>query len=103
MVSTMCSISSRKVASAQWMSSNTTTSGRVRAIVSSSLRAPQRAPARERGGSEADRRGDPRDDLVVTFAIAASFASADSIESRSAMSAAWRTASASGQNVMPSP
>ena len=61
-----CSISSRNVASAQWMSSKRTTSGRSFAMLSSSLRAPHISSATGNGvGRQADRRRDPRYDLRV--------------------------------------
>ena len=99
-----CSTSSRNVASAQWTSSNRTTSGRSRRErLERACALPRRAP--RSGTASGDR---PIADATRTSASssdgsAESFWSATSVGSRSTMPAAWRTASASGQNVIPSP
>ena len=91
--------SARNVASAQWMSSNSTRSGRGPA--SSSSRAPQFSSAAGNDAGESPIAAATLFDVDVS-PRAASFPRASSIVSRSRIPHAWRTASASGQYVIPS-
>ena len=95
---TTCSTSSRKVVSAQWMSSNRTTSGRDAASFSSELASPPEELLHgERLLREPDRRRDAGASRRSRRRARSSFACASSGVSRSAIPATWRTASASGQ------
>ena len=92
---------SRKVGSAQWQSSKTTTSGRSRPSVSNSRRTAQKVsslpPARD---SAAPTRPATRS---ATSSASSSPASRVAIVWPWFSSASWSTASFSGQNVIPSP
>ena len=65
--SARCSIRSRKVGSAQWMSSNTTTSGRSRARCSRSLRTAQNASSVATGSPQPKQAGDERGDPLAVL------------------------------------
>ena len=100
---------SRNVASAAWMSSTTTTTGRVdRQPLEEPARAPEDLGHREVAGREAHGRDHPVDDALAVGVVVGQegrdlVASRRAVESSSRIPAALRTISTRGQNVMPSP
>ena len=100
-----CSIRSRKVGSAQWMSSNTMTSGPSAAKISSSRRVAQNVSCSEKASADRPITAASRSATSAFSAPtrASSLARAACCGSSGDAPVAWAMAARSAQNVMPSP
>ena len=103
MVVRRCAIRSSSVASAQWMSSNLSASGRSEAMLSSSFRTPQKSSGTGKSPSSRPTAAATRSITAASPPRLAIFPRATSGASSSTIAAASRTISTSGQNVMPRP
>ena len=102
-VATTCSTSSRNVGSAQWMSSKSDDERAARRELLEQLAGPPEELLTGNGSCESPIADATRGDHVRVVVERRELRVRLLGVSRSAIPAAWRTASASGQNVMPSP